>query len=209
MLLTFALVNVGVARLISTIGAGDDSCARAALTVLSRTYLLLIFGMEAFALPFSTKEGHIAFTLLDQHGLWITVYVLLAIVAGALVYGAWLRYCIDDRPYDEFLEDMWIGLVMVAVFAAGVHLLVGGVWHIVDRWHFIDETLFFVAFKKDLLLYRVLRTAFSTLTVLEVLLWHWASVASVLLDGKTDVDPPREGFFIYAIFGIMPALIDE
>jgi hypothetical protein len=51
--------------------------------------LLLVFLIEAFALPFGTKSGHIAFSLFDTHDLHWSVVVCL----GGLVVSALLRPC--------------------------------------------------------------------------------------------------------------------
>ncbi len=67
---------------------------------------------------------------------------------------------------DNLLETIIVAC-FVSLLAVAVRLSVSGVWYMVENWVFVDSTLFFVAWEKDMLAFRVVRTWFSALTVLE------------------------------------------
>jgi hypothetical protein len=120
--------------------------------------LLLLFALEAFALPFGTKEGHIAFAQLDPRGLNIT-----AIVATASLF-----ITLPLLKNGQGWACLGFGCVGLALLLAVVlHVAVSTIGFMVDRWAFVDATLFFVAWEKEQLAYRVLRSWFSALVVLE------------------------------------------
>jgi hypothetical protein len=145
---------------------GEDVLEGIAVGVSGYSFVLLLFGLEAFALPFGTKQGEIAFAVMNMRGLNITCII------AATLFGIGLPVILicghSKLKLISFDTENKLNIACFAsLLAVVVHLFVSGIWYMVENWSFVDSTLFFVAWEKDMLAYRVVRSWFSALTVLE------------------------------------------
>lgn len=126
---------------------------------------LSLFVLEAVAIPFGTKDGHVAFAYLEPHGLqWaaLVAFVLftLGIVASRLV------------RCDTLCVVLWIPcaialFLVLLTFGAAVFI-----WFASEHGEFVGASLFVLAWKQDYVLYKVVRTTFTVLSVAESLFFY-------------------------------------
>jgi hypothetical protein len=151
-------------------GGGDDfdlglTVLAALAAICAYAFLLLLFGLEAFALPFGTKQGEIAFAIMDMRGLGYTCAVAAVLVG--FVYPS----AMYTEVYARWVSVGSLGFIgLLSLLAVAVHLLVSGLWYTADNWPFVGSSLFFVAWESDTLAFRVVRSWFSALTILENIL---------------------------------------
>jgi hypothetical protein len=137
-------------------------------------YLFLLFILEAIALPFGTKEGHIAFVVMDPHYLEYSVSAFLSVLGfGIFLTLCQIMFLNDDTSSANACAWKFCVLMFFAfpyalmVIELLIHATVVTIWNIVDNYNFYGASMFFLSLKNDYLLYRSVRTFFSALTLLE------------------------------------------
>jgi hypothetical protein len=132
------------------------------LRISSAVFLFVLFVMEGFALPMDTKRGDIAFAIMDARGLHIT-----SIVASAGFLQLPLLSVIRGDNFDGNIARVSGLLFTVTLLAVAVHLCVSAVLYAKEQWAFVNSTMFLMAWEKEQLTYRAVRTLFSAGTFLE------------------------------------------
>jgi hypothetical protein len=114
------------------------------------SFLVVVFVLEAFALPFGEKEGTVAFVLFRGDGLNITALVAAA-AQVLLALGLGLSCGAESAVL------LWV----LAGAALGVHSIVAAALHWAQNARFVSASLFFLGPERAFLPYRLLRTAYS------------------------------------------------
>jgi hypothetical protein len=149
-------------------------------------YLFTLFLLEGFALPMGTKDGEIAFSSWNGYGLNVTCIVVLGWGLLVLCLAAVkVTSCITD-----FLQVVLLLSVAVGMLAVSVHSLVTAILYAVDHWEFVSTSMFFIAWRKEFLAFRVVRTIFSALIILDSVLAFAAFNMEGRLQSDYTMEPP-------------------
>jgi len=162
------------------------------VAILCQGFLANLFLLEAFALPFDIKQGKIAFSLLDGHGLFVSVFVVIGLF---VVLGISLLCSHAENP--RYLALLGAAL---SSFVLVLHSIVVVLWHWIAHWQFVNISLFFLSLEKEYMAYRLVRSVFSVLTIVES--WFWFGFGNIVVRGIENID--RDWRF-YMAFGLAGA----
>lgn len=141
---------------------------------LTPFYLFLLFTLEAIVLPFGTKQGEIAFVQFDTHSFEYTIIIFLSILAWGVLLTFYQSIVeIEDGCGWRVVIIMFFAIPYVlSLLSVIIHSAVVVIWNLSDSYQFYTTNLFFLSLNGEFLLYKSVRTFFSTFSLLEaVLAW--------------------------------------
>jgi len=132
-------------------------------------FLFVTFIIEGFALPLGTKDGLFAFQPWDSYGLNITCIVAIPLLFAPFI----IRFLPESiREYRIKMRiSSWAHFgYLLAISVVSIHSLVSALAYAVNHWDFVSASMFFIAWQKSFLSYRVTRTLFSIAAIVETIL---------------------------------------
>jgi hypothetical protein len=135
-------------------------------------YLLLLFSLEAISLPFGTKEGEIAFVKMDTYSLEYTVIIFLSLLTWGIILTIYQSFYEFLSGWDFVTFFLFAVPYTLALLALILHCGVVVVLNFIDHHRFYTANIFFFSLQGEFILYKSLRTMFSSLSIFEtVLTW--------------------------------------